>query len=256
MIERELYRDACAVVTLTDLHAADVIDGAFGKKPADVVVTIPTCADYDEFRIHPNRPDKPTDSRVVPEVVQARLRGKRVAAIVGALNRSYAVDSTLEVARLFLKRSPNHHLLVLSEQRDAYAKLLGATGFGEESMTIAAAAHADMPAWMDWIDWSILLLPDVAAKRGSMPTKLAEFFASGVRVVAHGCNAEMANWVRRAGSGISLNALAPGDLADAAAAMSAARGSDDLHRARQITAPHFSLWAGLERYADLLRRVL
>jgi glycosyltransferase involved in cell wall biosynthesis len=256
LAERQLYQDAVGVVTLTDLHARDVIDGAFGKKEAALVATIPTCADYDAFRIHANRPAKPRTSPI-PLPIQERLNEKTVLAIVGSLNRSYAGEATLDLARRACDIDPSAHLLILTQQGRAYRDLLERERFPERRYTLSAAGHEDMPAWMDWIDWGLLLLPDVAAKRGSMPTKLAEFFASGVRPIAHGCNAEMDAWVRRARSGVVLDALDEAAVAKAAEKIASDhRPIDDLARARNVTEPHFSLGAGVERYASLLRRIV
>ncbi len=178
-------------------------------------------------------------------------------AIVGSLNRSYLAAETIRLAKLACNSSANAHLLVLSQQRDAYSAVLGRSDFAADRYTIHGAAHEEMPCWMDWIDWGLLLLPDVAAKRGSMPTKLAEFFASGVRPVAHGCNAEMTLWVRRAGSGVLVDAIDDASLKDAADRVAVGSVTmDDIRRARVVTAPHFSLASGVERYDALVRRIL
>ena len=253
LVERRLYSDAAGVVTLTELHAGDVVDGVFGRKDRDRVVAIPTCADYDEFQIHASRPGKPSAT----SAVSRRLEGKNVIAIVGSLNRSYLAAETIRLAKLACDSSANAHLLVLSQQRDAYSAVLGRSDFAADRYTIHGAAHEEMPCWMDWIDWGLLLLPDVAAKRGSMPTKLAEFFASGVRPVAHGCNAEMTLWVRRAGSGVLVDAIDDASLKDAADRVAVGSVTmDDIRRARVVTAPHFSLASGVERYDALVRRIL
>jgi glycosyltransferase involved in cell wall biosynthesis len=255
-VERNLYEGAEAVVTLTELHANDVIDGAFGKKDRRVIETIPTCADYDEFDIAPNRPAKPEGSSVVPPGVQLRLRDRIVIGIVGALNRSYLPEQTITLVKYARELNPLVHLLVLSQQHREYSKQLAAAGIRAEDITLASATHEDMPTWLSWIDFGLLLLADTIAKRGSMPTKLAEFFAAGVRPVAHACNSEMASWVRRAGSGVLLEAAKDEDLRRAAYAIATSSTNvDDLRRARDRTASHFSLSSGVERYAALLDRV-
>jgi glycosyltransferase involved in cell wall biosynthesis len=256
-VERNLYEGAKAVVTLTELHAGDVIDGAFGKKDRRVVETIPTCADYGEFAILPNRPAKPEGSSVVPPDVQLRLRDRIVISIVGALNRSYLPEQTLALFKYARELNPLVHLLVLTQQQREYGKQLAAAGIPAEDVTLASATHEDMPTWLSWIDFGLLLLADTIAKRGSMPTKLAEFFAAGVRPVAHACNSEMASWVRRAGSGVLLETTKDEDLRRAAYEIATSSANvTDLRRARDLTAPHFSLSSGVERYAGLLDRVL
>jgi Glycosyl transferase 4-like domain len=244
--EQVLFRGAEAVVTLTTLQALDVAAGLFGPPPR-VLEVIPTCADYDEFSLRASRPAKPERERdgeiagrPVPDAIRSRLAGKVVIGVVGALNNTYFVDETLALARKATERSPAAHLLVLSSQRAQYAAALEAIGVPRERYTLAAPTHWEMPGWLQWIDWGMLLVPEMAANRAKMPTKLAEFFATGIRPVFFGCNSDVAHWVRRAGSGHVLSAL----------------DEAELDAAREITAPHFSLTSGVERYHRLLATCL
>jgi hypothetical protein len=257
LAERRLYSDAKAVVTLTQLHARDVVDGAFGTKDPNVVVTIPTCADYDEFRLARDSAGKRVDTSVVPSEVECRLSGRIVLGIVGSLNRSYLPQPTLSLVSYVCALRTDAHLLVLTEQQREYADLLAARGLASDRFTLAFARHDDMPSWLRAMDWGFLLLSDTISKHGSMPTKLAEFFAAGVRPLAYGCNSEMVDWVRRAASGIVLDTI--DDVALQRTAQSIATwtyNADDLQRARDATAPHFSLRSGVERYATLLHRII
>ena len=150
---------------------------------------------------------------------------------------------------------PDAHLLVLSGQREEYERRL--TGVDPARVTLTRADHDAMPEWLSLLDWGLLLLnPASPAKRASVPTKLAEFFATGVRVAQFGCNEEISDWVRRAGSGVVLPSVDAQGL-EAAARLIAASTRDEavLARAREVTAPHFSLKSGLERYEALWRRL-
>jgi glycosyltransferase involved in cell wall biosynthesis len=114
-----------------------------------------------------------------------------------------------------------------------------------------------MPVWLRRIDWGLLLLETRPNKGGSMPTKLGEMFAAGVRPVQLGCNDEVRDWVVRTGSGITLPDASDDSLREAAAKIAGAR--DDralLRRAREIAQPHFALSAGVDRYERLLRDVI
>jgi hypothetical protein len=185
------------------------------------------------------------------------LSGRIVLGIVGSLNRSYLPQPTLSLVSYVCALRPDAHLLVLTEQRREYADLLAARGLASDRFTLAFAKHDDMPSWLGAMDWGFLLLSDTISKHGSMPTKLAEFFAAGVRPLAYGCNSEMMDWVRRAASGIVLDTI--DDLALQKTAQSIATWTynvDDLQRARDATAPHFSLTSGVERYETLLHRII
>ena len=255
-VEQQLFRAAEAVVTLTALQATDIASGQFGPPPRHLEV-IPTCTDYDAFYLRDTRPAKPTESDCVPREVQDRLLGKLVIGVVGALNSSYCVKEALMLARQVTELNPNAHVLALSIQRREYGEALQAAGIPAERYTVASAEHWTMPHWLQWIDWGLLLLQETAAKRASMPTKLAEFFATGVRPMFFGCNSEAVRWVDRAGSGYVPPSLAESDLRAAARVMTdSTLDYGRLRAAREVSATHFALTAGLERYERFVNACL
>lgn len=248
-LEHQLFTTASAVVTLTEIQAREV-ETRFKPLGSRPVRCITTLADYDDFV------RKPTDSlaKVPPELV-ARLSGQRVVAVIGSINRSYLVDETLDLARRILLASPVTHLLVLSGQLEEYRKRLAAIGVPMDRVTIVRAEHDAMPEWLSLVEWCLLLLqPNSVAKRASMPTKLGELFASGVRPIQFGCNSEVSAWVDRAGSGIVLFDVLSETL-DAVAHRVAteSRPHDELLEARARTQAHFGLKAGIQSYDRLLR---
>jgi hypothetical protein len=247
-VEQTLFRRADAIVTLTELQAADIASGLFGAPPR-LLQVIPTCADYDAFHLRDSRPAKPEGDRTVPADIQRRLAGKIVLGVVGALNDTYCVKKTLMLAKLATESSPLVHVLVLSAQQRAYEAELHAVRISPEKYTLASVEHARIPAWLQWMDWGLLLVPETAANRAKMPTKLAEFFATGVRPAFYGCNSDAARWVERAGSGLVLDSVEDEALREGARKMVDSAGElARLQKAREVTAPHFSLAAGLERY--------
>ena len=260
LVERSLFASASGFVTLTQLLANDL--AAECGRDGRPLRVITTCADFDRFSLRPAGPRAVSDANGPGGDLKRRLVDRVVIGIVGALNSSYNVGATMGLARRILAASPRTHLLVLSQQTDAYGELLTREGLPADRWSVTAAPHHEMADWLRNIDWGFLLLHEVAAKRGSMPTKLAEFFASGVRPMAYGCNSEMMSWVRRTGSGLALDSLDDDALDDAArrVAAHAEHGSsaDDhasLARAREIARPHFSNEAGVKSYEELLRAI-
>ncbi|HEY4013112.1 MAG TPA: glycosyltransferase [Polyangiaceae bacterium] len=248
--EQALFRGAHAVVTLTELQALDVASGMFGPAPAAVRV-IPTCADYEAFPLMARPPL--TAGGAVPSAIRRALSGKVVMGIVGALNNTYFVRETLRLAKLAVEASSVAHLLVLSSQESEYSAAIEAAGIPRGRWTVAAAKHWEMPDWLRWIDWGMLLVPETAANRAKMPTKLAEFFATGVRPMFFGCNSDVARWVARAGSGHVLAGVDDAALEAGARVIAGPPASFEvLKAARDHTASHFSLASGIARYACLL----
>jgi glycosyltransferase involved in cell wall biosynthesis len=246
-LEHQLFACAAGIVTLTELQANDVRVGAFGPVGARPVRCIPTCADYDDFVRRPL-----AECLAVPLDLRERVDGKRVLGVIGSLNRSYCVDETLLLARKVLERDPTAHLLVLSGQGPEWTQAALRVGVPSDRLITRRANHDDMPQWLSLIDWGLLLLvPASKAKRASMPTKLAEFFASGVRPVQSGCNDEVGEWVRRAGSGLSLDSVTESSLDLAAEAIVSRHSAAELEVARARTREHFSLDHGVRRYDEL-----
>jgi hypothetical protein len=249
-LEHQLFTTASGVVTLTEIQAREVRERfkPLGPRPVTCITTI---ADYDDFV------RRPVESLTrVPQAIKQRLAGKRVLAIIGSINRSYLVDETLEVARRVLTRSKEAHLLVLSAQREEYEKRLAALGVPLDQVTVTRAEHDAMPEWLSLVHWCLLLLhPASPAKRASMPTKLGELFAAKVRPIQFGCNAEVSQWVERAGTGLVLRSVDSSELERAAQAVLSTRGDEGLEAGREITRPHYSLQSGVEKYDQLLQAV-
>jgi hypothetical protein len=240
-VEHQLFAQASGVVTLTELQADDVRGGRFGVNGSRPVQCITTTADFDDFTRRPVE-----DCTAVPPELRRELSGRKVIAIVGSLNRSYLVDETMRLIRLVLERDANAHLLVLTAQRQEYEAKVVAAGIDLRRATITRADHDAMPQWLSLIDWGVLLLqPASNAKRASMPTKLAEFFACGVRPVQFGCSSEVSAWVRTVGTGMALESVDDAALERAAEHIARAPRDESLLLAgRERAREHFSLATG------------
>jgi len=126
----------------------------------------------------------------------------------------------------------------------------------QQNYSVISAEHREMPVLLAKLDWGLLLNENGAGKRGSMPTKLAEFFAAGVRPIQYGCNPEVADLVRASGSGIVLGGLSPVDLDQAAKVIANTQPEEaSIEEARRRMRPYFGLEAGVAAYEDLLKEV-
>lgn len=252
LLERRLVKDAAAIVTLTGIQAEDLRAGLLRKQQEKPVEVITTCADFDEFDC-----SKPARGRVVPQEVLERIEGKLTVGFVGSINTSYSLAESLSLFRYLLEERADAHLLCLTRQTAAMKELLAEHRVPESAYTVASVNHREMPEWLRHMDWALLLLNTRFSKRGSMPTKLAEFFAAGVRPIQHGCNAEVSEKVREAGSGIVLDSLSEESLREAARRIAATPVTREATaRAREISRAHFSLASGVEKYERLLSNLV
>jgi glycosyltransferase involved in cell wall biosynthesis len=246
-VERELYERASGVVSLTELAAEDVRSVRFGRRHSrERVVCIPTCVDYRKFTME--RVNPPHDF----------LNDGPIVAYVGSLNPSYEYRASLEVATRVLRRNARAKFLAMTSQVAELSSLAEEYKIPTARRLIREVPYDQVHLWLPWVDAGLMLLvkPN-RAKRASMPTKLAEFLATGVAPIGHGANSEFTDWVRRTGSGLVLDDLSSDSLDRAADFI--VRGPpelDVLARARVAAEKHFSLDSGVERYDALFQRVL
>jgi glycosyltransferase involved in cell wall biosynthesis len=245
-LELKVAQDAAAIITLTDLQRDDFR----ALLPGKVIVTITTCVDFSRFR-----PD-PTIGQV-PEAARCRLEGKLVLGLMGSVSGSYRIQDSIRLFRFVRTIEPSAHLLCLTRQKHEVREYLSRGSVAEDDFTIASVPHSEMHEWMSLAHWGLILLEESFAKRASMPTKLGEMFASGVRPVQYGCNEEVARLVLEAGSGIVLPGLNDDDLRAAAAQIvSIGKTEGGILQAREKMRARFSLEAGTMRYASLLANLM
>jgi glycosyltransferase involved in cell wall biosynthesis len=177
--------------------------------------------------------------------------------LVGSINASYCIRESLRLFGFLLQERPDAHLLCLTRQLHEMEDLLRTYEIPEGAYSLATVPHQQIAGWLPRMDWALLLLNTRFSKRGSMPTKLAEFFASGVRPIQYGCNEEVSEKVREAGSGLVLESLSTEDLRNAALTVaSTTLNSESTTKARETTRMHFSLEAGVKKYAELFDKLL
>ncbi len=251
-VERSLYSHAAGVVSLTGLQALDVRQGVMGNRIPKEVHAIPTCADFSEFQCVPRA------QRTGPEPVRDFIRDKIVVSLIGSINASYDMSASVRLGKKVLEAQPKACLLILSRNREGFSRLVDEHGLERSRVLIHSAPHTEMPRYLSCVDWAIMLLRKNRAKRGSVPTKLSECFASGVRVAFHGCNDEVEDWVRQVGTGCVVRSLDGQGLDEAARVMVSAPTDDRtglmLGRARAFE--YFSLRRCVDRYEVLLSRLL
>lgn len=250
--ERRLFMGAAGVVGLTRLSVDDFENGLFGPPdPSVPAVTIPTATNGDTFLF-----DRSKTPPQAGESLRETLKAKLVIGYVGSVNASYHLGPSIELFRKVKAQRPDCHFLGITGQGDVLSAALANAGVAKEDFSVVKARYADMPQWLSCIDWGLLLLSEEWMKRASMPTKLAEFLATGVRPIQFGCNSEVGEWVEQAGSGLRLSDLEDATLDSAAQDIASATFDEQLlRRARDTALAHFGLDVAIRNYADLIRAI-
>lgn len=169
-VERRLLRDADHLVLLTH-RAAGRLHGLSGRGEVPPWTVVPTCVDLERFA----PPDDPWAARRALGIDEGP-----VLVHVGTLTGWYDGAGTMAVARAFLERTKGTFVVLTREP--AHARRLAAES-GVEAR-IATASPEEVPRWLQAADAGLALVRPSPSKDASFPTKVGEYLAVGLAVLA------------------------------------------------------------------------
>jgi glycosyltransferase involved in cell wall biosynthesis len=169
-VERALLREADHLILLAR-RAADRLAELSGGAELPPWTVIPTCVDLERFR--------PPASRAEARAALALGDGP-VLLHLGTLTGWYDGPATLAVAHAFLRRCGGRVVILT---RDAAEARTLATAAGVEAR-VASAEPAEVPRWLQAADAGLALVRASPSKDASFPTKIGEYLATGMAVLA------------------------------------------------------------------------
>jgi glycosyltransferase involved in cell wall biosynthesis len=249
-VELGLFRRADAMVVLTDRLRRWLRDEARLVSSATPIEVIPCCVDVDRFTFR-------LDARVATRA--ALGVGDRFVLVYSGSLGSYYSDE--EMATLFaaLRRRREATFLVLSRSpMDRLRAALRARGVAETDVVTRSASSDEMPALLGAADAAVSFITPLFSKMASSPTKLAEYLAIGLPVAVSAGIGDQDDVVRALPDLLpSAGSLSLAEIERVAVELAArsAPTDDERRRARALAVQQFSLALGVERYANLYRRL-
>ena len=175
--ERRLLHDADAVVTLTQTAKAEVERLAGANHHERRLTVIPTCVDLTRFQPRP---------KLSPRLEALGLGGRFVLMYSGAVGTWYLVDEMARFFRALRQRVANAHFLVLTRQEHApVRRAIHTAGIQPQCVSVESVPFDEVPSWLALADAAILFRRPAYSLQGVFPTKVGEFLACGVPVVAN-----------------------------------------------------------------------
>jgi glycosyltransferase involved in cell wall biosynthesis len=230
-VEGAAARSSTGIIILSNT-AADVLRGRFGAAVSDKIRVIPTCVDLSRFPLAP-----------MPETSRVRL------LLLGTLNRMYDVPVMLTL----LDRMRAHH------HTDLQVVGPPSAGWGPELAAIGATSHAvEAGAIPDVIrEHHVGLCVQRGTNLAAMPTKVAEFLATGRPVVIGKGLGDLDDLLTRHDCGVIVGDSSERELD---------RATDEIlrlvfdpetpARCRRLAEEHFDLERGVDRLLEAYRRAV
>jgi glycosyltransferase involved in cell wall biosynthesis len=179
-VERHLFQTADAFVVLTSKAREILFPGRTDTdERGRPIELIPCCVDFGRFE------GAGADTRRAIRD-QLNLHGRRVIAYVGSFGGWYLTDEMAEFLAAAHRRDARTFSLILTQSpRETVAEQLRARGIAEADFFVGTVAPADVPLHLSAADAAISFIKACYSKQSSSPTKIAEYLAAGLPVIAN-----------------------------------------------------------------------
>ncbi len=247
-VEARVLRRADGLVVLTD-RARAILTLAAPSVPIEV---IPCCVDLATF---------PTPTPAAKAAAKQRLGvgGRRVLVYVGSTTGFYLFDEMVQFAVAAKGTDPSTFFLVLTQRDvDRVAEQIAAGGLARGDFAVKSVAPQEIAEHVVAADMALSFIPETYSKQASSPTKIAEYLACGVPVVATAGVGDIDSQITDQGIGVLIRSLSPEGYAEALTAVGSIVAAPDVaEKCRDAALRLFDLaTVGAPRYVALYDELL
>lgn len=196
-VERWLMRESDGFVVLTE-KARELLF-ANEKRPVEV---IPCCVDL-KSRFTSN-------DELLKEDIETRLgtKDRFVIAHVGALGGLYLTDEIVELLDAARYVDPRTFALFLTQSDSTHlVSLLQKKGFGEDDYFVGQVAPSEIPVYLTVANAGLSFVRSTYATQSRSPTKIPEYLAAGVPIIANSGIGDVDKLIRTRGVGVLLDSF-------------------------------------------------
>ncbi|MEP6847520.1 MAG: glycosyltransferase family 4 protein [Acidobacteriota bacterium] len=181
-VEKWLLEEADGFVVLTE-KAREILfpeskETGFDRFERPVEV-IPCCVDIEKFK---------TANEFSRREARAELEigDRRVIAYVGSFGGWYLTDEMLELFAAAKKQDPNSFALIFTQRDTESIKArLREKGFSDSEFYVGSVTPGELPKYLSAADAAVSFIKACYSKQSSSPTKIAEYLACGLPIIAN-----------------------------------------------------------------------
>ena len=246
--EADFLAEAAHVISLSMDGERIVLSWRPNPAIGPPITIIPCCADFDAFP-----PVKAAD-RAAARQLLAIKSDARVAVYLGSFGGWNLVHEMMDFFRVQLERDPGAIFLIVSrEPADEILAIARAHDVPRDRVVVRAASRAEVPKLVAAADYGLFFIKPAFSKRASSPTKMGEFLALELPVVANGGVGDVERIIHESGAGVLVDTF--DDQSYRAALDELDRLKPDMDRWRAAARRWFDLDQGVERYDRIYRDI-
>ncbi|CAN5910025.1 glycosyltransferase family 4 protein [soil metagenome] len=251
--ESRAFRRAEGVVVLTEALKRWILErGWLGKETA--IEAVPCCVDLDRFQY-----DGAARHRLRNEL---GIEDAFVVLYAGSLGTWYREEEVAKFAGLVRRASERRVVFVLltAAPPEILVGLLRQAGFPGADIVTRKVAPREMPAYLSVGDVALSFITSCFSKKGSSPTKVAEYLACGLPVVLNGDIGDQGELAEEQEACVVLTSFGDEELARAAAralVLGSRPIAERVRCGRRVATARFGVEeVGVPRYERLYRTMM
>lgn len=243
-LELQMYARADGVIALSH-RAKKVIESlpAVERKGTPAIV-VPSCVDLNLFQWRPSQPLAPGEA--------LRL------VYIGSVGKRYILDKVGRFVAIASQEIPNVHLRVLTRAEPSLvASMLSAGGLADNAWSRASAPYSEMPEHLAQHHAGLFFFSQGISEHGCSPTKIGEYWAVGLPVVATPNVSDTDEIIRRERVGVVVKAHSDESYREAAAELKLLlEDSETPVRCRRAAEMHYALGTACDRQLSLYHSLI
>jgi glycosyltransferase involved in cell wall biosynthesis len=240
-LEAVMYARADGLVTLSH-RARQVVQElpAVARRRTPVIV-VPSCVDLDRFGWTAPHRDEGEPLRFV---------------YIGAVGGRYGLDRAARFVAVVARRRPVRLRVLTRAEPTLVENMITAGGLPQDVWSQAMLPHEAMPAELRQHEVGLFFLTQGLSEHGCSPTKIGEYWASGLPVVTTPNVSDTDEIIRRQATGVVLAGDRDEDYGRATDALLELLEDGELGaRCRRAAEEHYALLPACERQLDLYRQL-
>ena len=245
--EAEFLSEADHIVSLTEEGRKVLLDRRRDEDGPPVAV-IPCCVDFDAF------PAVTSERRAAARQSLGIDANAAVAAYLGSWGSWYMTGEMLDFFKAQLERDQNARFLIVSrEPRDQIIAEAACHAIPAKHIIVRPASRSEVPELVAAADYGLFFILPVFSKKASSPTKMGEFLALELPVIANGEVGDVEPILGEAGAGIVIGSFDGNSYSRALDELKALK--PDMRHWRQAARRWFDLDTGIDRYDAIYNSV-
>jgi glycosyltransferase involved in cell wall biosynthesis len=242
-LDARVYANADGVIALSNRAKAVIETFPVVRRNKAPVVVVPSCVDLERFRVSAHGLDDQS----------AGLR----FVYIGSIGKRYILDKIGSFVAAAMEKG-SAHLRVLTQYEPAKVKsMLNAGGLSDNAWSADRIPHAEMPEELARHHAGLHFLPQGLSDHGGSPTKIGEYWATGLPVVVTPGIGDTEEIIRRDRAGVVVTGHSEAAYQRAVSELKLLLADRELPtRCRRVAEKHYSLGSACESQISLYHELV